>query len=330
MNSRAIVPLSQLERRAPEAGRIRLGEKTAKAMRAIETFRFTSPHRSALEQLADLYGGSVVAWSDPKARVANQFELKSDTSTIEVFLPANGLDVAYELWSGGGCTRRCDGETCEVPGNDSMEMVPCICAKKGVAECRPYTRMNVVLPGVDFYGTWRLESKGWNAAKELPGMYDMIAQFAQRGEMVRAYCHLEKRKSVQNGKTKNFVTPTLSMSATPDELLAGGGQPRAAISPGTQPAIEQNADTRPQIPMANSDDDVIEAEIVEEKDLVLESRCRDIADAHGLDGQKFVDAVWADTDGDLSKIEIMVKRATEGKVVPKSITPQGTVQWLTT
>ena len=43
--------VAQLQRRAPEAGRIRLGIKTGRAMKSLDTFRFTSPHRDAIEEL---------------------------------------------------------------------------------------------------------------------------------------------------------------------------------------------------------------------------------------------------------------------------------------
>lgn len=325
--TRAMIPIKDLNRRAPEAGRIRLGARTAKAMKALDKFRFTSPHKDALDQLAEMYGGSVVPWNDPSARVKNQYELLSDSATIEVFLPQGGLSVWYEKWTGGGAERRCDGEVCEVAGRDEMMEVPCICHAKGTADCRPYTRLAVVLPGVDFYGTWRLESKGWNAAQELPGMYDMISDLAASGRMVRAYLHLEQRKSVANGKTKNFVTPTLSVASTPDELLAGSGTARPQLSAPAAPALNPAAE--PELDTFDIDADVIDAEVVEDEMMILESRCRDLADAHNIDAQAFVDAVWSDTSANPIKIRAMLKRATDGKITPKAITPQGSVQWTT-
>ena len=41
MARNTVVPLSNIDRRAPEAGRIRIGIKSGRAMKSIDTFRFT-------------------------------------------------------------------------------------------------------------------------------------------------------------------------------------------------------------------------------------------------------------------------------------------------
>ena len=53
-----IKPIHDLGR-TPEHGRIRLGVKTERAMKSLDTFRFTSPDKEAIEQIADAYGGDV-------------------------------------------------------------------------------------------------------------------------------------------------------------------------------------------------------------------------------------------------------------------------------
>ena len=40
--SKLPVPIGQINRSLPEAGRIRIGVKSGKSMKAIDTFRFTS------------------------------------------------------------------------------------------------------------------------------------------------------------------------------------------------------------------------------------------------------------------------------------------------
>lgn len=331
--SREIVPIAQMNRRAPEAGRIRLGVKTAKAMKSIDTFRFTSRHRRAIEQIAGLYGGDVKPWSDPKARLgASQWEVVTTSNEISVMLPMGGLSCWYELWSGGGVTRRCDGITAEVPGREEMVDTPCICVKKNVQECRPYTRMNVVLPDVDFYGTWRLESKGWNAAQELPGMFEMITELAASGRMMTALLHLEERTTVTNGKTKKFVTPTLSIGATPQQMLDGGGVARPQLANPDRPGGDSRIlDTTPQREISAGSVDsegVVEAEVVdEEREALLEGKMRSLAGVHQLDEQAFVDAVWIATDGNLNKIEAMLKRADDGVIAPRAINHDGTIDW---
>jgi len=222
---RAVVPVADLGRRMVEHGRIRLGIKSGKAMKSIDTFRFTSPDKNAIEQLAMQYGGEAKAWSDPKASPTNQYEVVTKANDIAVWIMPGGLDVSYEMWSGGGCVRRCDGVECETSQRSfdadyEPVMVPCICDNKQKMECRPYTRLNVVIPSIPFGGSWRLESKGWNAAEELPGMADMISQLQDTG-VLRGRLRLEHRQS-QGGRRK-FVVPTLDIDTSVEEILSGSG-----------------------------------------------------------------------------------------------------------
>lgn len=317
-----IVPLNEIERRAPEAGRIRIGVKTARAMKAIDTFRFTSPHQAAIEKLAELYGGTAQPWSDPKV-AAGQWEVITKASSILILVQPGGLSQYYELWSGGGCERRCDGVTVEVPGPDEMMQSPCICQRKGQMDCRPYTRLNVILPNVDFYGTWRLETKGWNAVKELPGMFDLVTALAESGAMVRAHLNLEHRKKIHRGKTKQFVVPTISVESSPDELLAGGGTARAELGASEeQPALTAG-------PSQSVDDEVIEAEVVDdeflEAEAILEEQVRTIADEHGHDPQIVVATLWQQADGDHKKIQSFIDKSKTGKQL--RFTKNQTLTW---
>lgn len=333
---RQIIALKNLDRRPPEAGRIRLGEKSGRAMRSIDTFRFTSPHKDALDQLAMDYGGTVKPWSDPKAN-KNQYELKSEAKTIEVIVDRSGLSINYELWGGGGCQRRCDGEECQVASKDPNEMydyVPCICAAKGVAECKPYTRLNVVIPTVDFYGVWRMESKGWNVAKELPGMFDMVTQLHEQGSMVRAYLHLEQRTSVAGGQTRHFVVPTMSIKATPNQLISGHGVreiSQGGSVPALEPGVDPSADDYPSEAevldtIHPPEPEVVEAQVVDEDlEAELELKIRSIAEQHGLDPEAVVATIWAQAEGDYDKLGKFIDRNASGRTL--AWTQRGTLKW---
>lgn len=242
--SRPIVPTAQLQRRLPELGRIRTGQKTERAMKALSTFRFTSSDRTALGQIAELYGGTVRPWEDPKAN-PGQFEVVTEAAEIHVALPPDPLGgtPVYELWGGGGCERRCDGTTCEtwVKGPEGPEPsdCPCICQAKGELACDPKTRLNVLLPNVRGIGTWRLETKSWNAAMELPGMVDLIQSLQSRG-ITRATLRLEHKQSMQAGVKRKFIVPVLGLDETVEALVAGeasvgalGGPAVAQIGAGT-------------------------------------------------------------------------------------------------
>lgn len=322
-----VIPLNQLQRRAPEAGRIRLGVKTGRAMKSIDTFRFTSPHEQAIRDLADKYGGQPKPWQDPKAP-AGQWEVITDANAIRILVLPDGLSTNYELWTGGGCARRCDGITCVVAGRDGDQSVPCICDVKGQHECRPYTRLNVVLPDIDFYGTWRMETKGWNAAKELPGMFDLVTEYANMGSSIRATLHLEQRKSVRNGQTRNFVVPTISVAASPDALLAGEGTARPQLDAAPPELRELGSGTTDSIQEQShdQDDEIIEAQIIDiELEQQLEDQIRTIASQHSLDPDAVVAAIWTATQADYGKLGRFIERNAEGKTL--AWTQKGTLTW---
>jgi hypothetical protein len=237
---RAIVPISQLNRRLPEAGRLRTGVKDGKRPKAIPTWRITSADEEAVTQVAEIYGGTVTPWKD--APTPGQFEVTTEASELRIVLPPDPLGGTpiYEAWSGGGCQRRCDGMTCTTlqQGADGIEQtdVPCMCLRAGEMLCRPHTRLSVILPDVRFAGTWRYESAtSWNVAQELPGMVDLIQQLQQRG-LTRALLAIEHRKSVAAGQTRRFTIPVLRISDSMDALAAG-----AARVGGTLGAPEQHA-----------------------------------------------------------------------------------------
>ncbi|MDQ5975861.1 MAG: hypothetical protein QG661_3070, partial [Actinomycetota bacterium] len=148
--ARTPVPLTQLDRRPPEAGRIRMGEKTDRAMRSLDTFRFTSPDQALIQAIAALYGGTVRPWNEPRAKVKQQWQVTITAQEIDVYMPQDGLSIWYEMWAGGGCQRRCDGVECQVPmetgpGQHELVMTPCICDARQLMECKPYTRLSVII-----------------------------------------------------------------------------------------------------------------------------------------------------------------------------------------
>lgn len=329
---RAIQPLADIETRAPEAGRIRLGIKTGKAMKSIDTFRFTSPYKDCIEALAVQYGGEVKPWVDPKASPNNQWEVITKASEIEVFLPPSPVSTWYELYAGSGLQRRCDGQTCQVPqqtGPGQWEPVdtPCICSAKQSMECSPHTRLKVLLPNVPFRGIWRLETKGWNALKELPGMADLIRQLNDSGSMVRVALGIEKRSQMRPSGKRNFVTPTLTMLDSPNQILSGGAQVRAlgSVSP-----PELNAAPVPSEDIVDAElveDDPVEMELFHAVSVVAKQFRHDefqlwnglIIAVKGREGQL--------TDEQKARIDTAVKKMTDGTLIPVGFNVDGSVVW---
>jgi hypothetical protein len=346
--AREIVPINQMDRRIPEAGRIRMGEKTAKAMKSLPNMRFTSPRRDLILQLAHLYGGTAKAWNEPKSNNANQWQVVVTADDIPVYLVPNGLSTQYEAWVGGGCARRCDGVTCTVmattPDGAEPEDVSCLCRSQGVRICHPYTRMQVVIPTISFAGVWRLETKGWNAAQELPGMFDMIEALTESGQMIRATLGIDSRSKVVRGRKQQFVVPRLAIEQTALEIQAGAaaanslgtGQPVAtAPALGAGPTVadhEQAFEDEYGIP---DGDEIVEAEIISEEETAATNRLRDDAKYFTLDPDRFVAAIRAsieampDDRATADRMLLASERMRNNEIRPVGFQPDGRVQWAT-
>jgi hypothetical protein len=215
-------PIINLQRKLSEVGRIRLGSKSENgAPKKLDKFRLTSKSRDALEAAATIYGGKVVAWNSPDG---DAFELVTTSSVLDVTIPpGNSLTQWYEMWTGAGCQRRCDGQT------ETINNTPCRCpadqsqrselSSKGQA-CRPTTRLSVILPRVKNLGIWRLESHGYHAAVELAGIADLLQQVSASDQYLPATLRLEQRSSKKGGKTSRYAVPVLEVGATVQEAIA--------------------------------------------------------------------------------------------------------------
>lgn len=328
--SRLPTRLADLDHRVPEAGRIRLGVKTAKGMTSIDTFRFTSPDGAVIGRLAELYGGEAKKWRDPKASPPDQWEVITKVSEIDVYLPANALSVWYELWSGGGVQRRCDGQDCQVPqtvpGGWEMTHAPCICLAKKVMECRPYTRMNVILPTIPFRGVWRLETKGWNAAKELPGMVQIIETMTQQGRLVQARLHVQKRVQQTVAGKRNFVVPGITLAHTAEDMILGAADARAISAAGPSMAA-----LPAPIPV---DDGIVDAEVIDPEVEQLESRIAEIAAQQRIDPDRLWAGVVAvvakngELDADAKdRVRTAISRLEAGSLTVVGFNPDGSIIW---
>jgi len=248
-------PVLDVQRRMMELGRVRIGgEKQAgKIGKKLDSFRFTSANRQLLESVAEMWGGEVTEWSS--ADDEGYFQVYTNTATLPIVLPpvysaADGTPTTsysqfYELWSGGGCQRRCDGHTEALTGK------PCMCNPDDRA-CSITTRVSFMLPDVPGLGVWRLDSKGWNAALELPGTLEVLIMAAAQNSFVPAVLRIEKRtKKVPGQGIKKFNVPVLDL---PDvkigELLAAGnqGRPLAVNAPAPTRLPRPELPAGPELP----------------------------------------------------------------------------------
>lgn len=229
------MPILVLQQRLRELGRIRIGQKVATAKGGtrpdkLDRFRLTSPSKELLDRVAAKYGGTVAPWTPDGG--ADQYEVLTDAKRMPIHVPPQPVSQYFELWSGGGCQRRCDGIT------ELLKDRPCICGPDPERrQCKPTTRLNVVLSEIEGVGVWRLESHGYYAALELPGIAELLAQTQTKG-YVPAFLGLEQRTAKRDGKTLHWMVPTIDVAITPAALMAGtaaagpaveGGLARAAI-----------------------------------------------------------------------------------------------------
>lgn len=300
--ARPVIPIRNLARRLPELGRVKDGVKVpGKGQpKAIDTLRFTSQDPKALAQVAAALGGEVKPYSDPKS--TDTHELLTPVAETPVILPPDPLGGTpmYELYDGGGRKHWCDGVTCEQwrKGPDGPEPyeVPCVCAAAGELACKPTVHLSVILPYTRLGGTWRWTTHSHNAAVELPGMVEAIQSLQAKG-LTRGVLRVDSRTQTIAGVTRHFKVPVLGVDATADELASGqatlGALGAGAPTPAVAPAGEIEAGGAPNPPREPSgavdtpasaplppspDDDVIDAEIVEDGDDVLALLRQAVAD----------------------------------------------------
>lgn len=174
------MPINSLQPRLAQVGVIRLGRQLVSAKgksypAKLETFRITSPSRTIVDRIAELFGGEVKPWDSGKGP---QFEVITKVKEFAVLVPPQFVDPNYELWGNGYCSRRCDGVT------ERLRQAACLCtaefgerftktAPPGKA-CKPTTRLSLMIADLLSLGTFKLESHGWNAAQELPTLVNAM------------------------------------------------------------------------------------------------------------------------------------------------------------
>lgn len=296
-----IVPMADRQRRLPTAGRIRAGVKATASNgkikpKALDVFRFTSRRRDDLDIIASLYGGVVGPWSDPKSE--DRFEVITDASEIRIALPPDPLGdgAFYEMWGGKGLARRCDGIECEVAtqDRDGLEWYerPCLCRERNVRECKGKLRLSVLLPELPLRGTWRLDTGSDMAIEEIPGMVDLLQDQQSKG-LALGLLRLERRQS--QGGSHRFVVPCLGIAESLEGLLAG----RARLTAGPPlPQIEAGAPVPTPAGVPVSDDDVIDAELVDDEPPAAE-KARQLKAARAKAILEGVDppTQWSEIDG---------------------------------
>ena len=245
-----------LQRRLREIGRIRIGEqrvssKSGKKYPAkLTTFRLTSQDGAVISHAAEVFGGDPKRWADAPA--GEQFEVVTQASSLDVIVPPTGMAFSqfYELWSGGGCQRRCDGQ------RELLRDTDCVC-DPAARDCKPHTRLSVILRDLPGLGVWRLDTQGYYAAVELAGVVDVCQQAAQRGQMLPARLRLEQREVKRPDQpTMHFAVPVLDVEVNFGALLVGRhdiayGELDAGPQRGLTPVDTAALPPAPEVPVAS-------------------------------------------------------------------------------
>lgn len=236
--------LLNIQRRAAEHGRLRTGYTQGNRPVRSATWVVTSHSEDHVRTAAELWGGEPESWK-PLNSTIEQWRVITKAPSIEALItPGDPLNQYNEMWSKGGCQRRCDGET------ELLSRQPCLCLarfgedwhqqKKGTV-CSATSRLNVMLPDLSGMGLWRAETHSFYAASEWGGMVDMVLAGTDGKGFVPVTLRIEPRQVIREGQTKKFPVVVVELrGVTPRQALSGPLSTALALDPtGTQPlAIE--------------------------------------------------------------------------------------------
>lgn len=225
-----------LQRQAAELGRLRTGFYDSGRPQRSETWILTSHEREYVQVAADLWGGTVTEWKPLNGSI-KQWRVITGAVSLDAILPSGDpLNQYNEMWSGGGCQRRCDGIT------EKLSRKPCICLAQHGEDwyllpkgkvCSATTRLNVLLPDMPDLGVWRAETKSFYAADSMAGQVDTVLQGTGGQGIVPVRLTIQQRQVVRNGQTKKFpVVMVIPRLAQLRQALDGPLSRTAALNPG--------------------------------------------------------------------------------------------------
>ncbi|MEV5140319.1 hypothetical protein AB0K71_06080 [Streptomyces syringium] len=236
--------LLNIQRRTAEHGRLRTGYTDGKRPVRSGTWIVTSHSEHHVRTAAELWGGEPQPWT-PLNSTTQQWRVITKASAIEALItPGDPLNQYNEMWSAGGCQRRCDGET------ERLTRQPCLCARQFGEDwhtqpkgrvCSATSRLSVMLPDLSGMGMWRAETHSFYAASEWGGMVDMVLSGTDGRGFVPVTLRIEQRQVVRDGQTKKFPVVVVELRGiTPRQALTGPLPAAQALDPsGARPlAIE--------------------------------------------------------------------------------------------
>lgn len=255
------MPLLDIQRRMAEVGRVRIGARTERgAPKKLATFRVTSQSRDIIASVAAVYGGTPTEWQ-PGPKEPMQWEVFTDATALHIIVtPGQVFSQWWELWSGGGCQRRCDGismqdgASCVCPAD--YEERRTLAAKGGA--CKPTTRFSFMLREVQALGLFRIETHGIYAAMEMGGVAELLEHATKLGTFLPATLRLDQRTAKRDGQTMRYAVPVIDVHSNVSKVLESIGvldapaldppTPMAALPSGS--AVRQPGSSRAALPEA--------------------------------------------------------------------------------
>lgn len=257
------MPIVDLPQRAPELGRIRMGEKVEtqngkERPSALDNWRLTSHDELAIRAVASIYGGDPEPWEDAPDGGA-QWQVTTETSALSVLLPHDPLGDGpwYERWGKGGCLRRCDGQTTRLLDQERVDgespTAACWCIAKGLkpadaddikkGACDLVLRLQVILPDVPGLGVWMFSTGSLYAAMEIPAQVALLRGLADRTGTAFVPAELaivpHREKKAWEKFPREFPVPTLRVRQSYQQvaaLTAGDPAPAAIERESSRPS----------------------------------------------------------------------------------------------
>lgn len=237
------------QQQARELGRLRTGYTQGKRPVRSKTWVVTSHAEHYVEAAAKAWGGTLERWQ-PLGSGPEQYRVITDAESIDALLPpGDPLSQYNELWSGGGCQRRCDGE------REQLSRQACLCLAQFGEEwylqakgrvCSATTRLNVMLPDMPDLGVWRAETHSFYAANEMAGTVDMVLSGTGGQGLVPVALRIEPRQRVAGGQTKKFPVVVVEIRGiTPRQALSGPLSTALALDPSESRAVAAIEAPRP-------------------------------------------------------------------------------------
>ena len=209
------------------AGTIRMGWQDGnRPVQSTRGFVITTRERQVAEDVAGYVGQDVEEYDQDRSD--DRFRVFTETESLPVLVPPvpDSYRAWFEVWSGGGVQKRCDGQY------DFIAEAMCSCdPDPAERECAPYTRLTLMLPFVRGLVGFQLSSKGFHAAQELGAMAPLFDSAAARGVAIPARLLFERRSQRVGGQTRRFVVPALDVDVSSEAFLGSVGMLSDAAKP---------------------------------------------------------------------------------------------------